>query len=365
MRLRCRWIFPAMEENLKINQYMFDSTQRLAIYMEGALDNDSGKMGFGLMRFSKHPIVCVIDSNYAGKTVEEAVGLPYSIPVVASVDDAIALKSQILVLGIAPSGGRFPAEWDTPISHALKNGLSLINGLHDDLNARFGHLLTHNRIWDVRKPAYSYPIAKAKAAELTNKRILMIGTDMAAGKMTAGLELYAALQEKGVNVGFVPTGQIGITLMGNGIPLDAIKVDQAAGAVEQAVLEQSDKDIVIIEGQGSLAHPGSTATLPLIRGGQPTHMILCHKAAHTHLRYPVSHVEIPPLDEFIQLNENVARVCGSLQAAKTIAVALNTVGLDREKAIATIKDIEELTALPTTDVVLMGPDKLVTAVLQN
>ncbi len=344
---------------------MFDSKQKLAIYMEGALDNDSGKMGFGLMRFSKHPIVCVIDANYANRTVKEAVGLPYAIPVVATIEEAIALQAEILVLGIAPSGGRFPAEWDAPISHALENGLSLINGLHDDLNARFGHLLTTNSIWDVRKPAHSYPIATAKAAQLKNKRILMIGTDMAAGKMTAGLELFAALKEKGVKVGFVPTGQIGITLMGNGIPLDAIKVDQAAGAVEQAVLEQSDKDVVIIEGQGSLAHPGSTATLPLIRGSQPTHFILCHKAAHTHLRYPVSHVPIPPLDEFIQLNEAVAKVCGSLNVAKTIGVALNTIGLGQEAALDKIKEVQEVTGLPTTDVVLLGAESLVEAVQNN
>jgi len=340
---------------------MFDTHQKVAIYMEGALDNDSGKMGFGLMRFSKHPLVCVIDSKYAGQTVQDAVGLPYPIPVVATVDEAIGKKAEILVLGIAPSGGRFPAEWDAPISQALKNGLSLINGLHDDLNARFGDLLNANTIWDVRKPATSYPIATAKAAKLKNKRILMIGTDMAAGKMTAGLELYAALQKKGVNVGFVPTGQIGITLMGNGIPLDAIKVDQAAGAVEQAVLDQQDKDIVIIEGQGSLAHPGSTATLPLIRGSQPTHFILCHKAAHSHLRYPVSHIPIPPLDEFIQLNEAVAKVCGSQTEAKTLGIALNTMGLNEQEAMNKIHATESLTGLPTTDVVLLGPERLLNA----
>ncbi|MEM9000827.1 MAG: DUF1611 domain-containing protein [Bacteroidota bacterium] len=333
--------------------------------MEGALDNDSGKMGFGLMRFSKHPIVCVIDSHYTGKSVQEAVGLPYSIPVVANVDAAIALQAEIMVLGIAPSGGRFPEAWDTPISHALRNGLSLINGLHDDLNARFGHLLKRNTIWDVRKPGHSYPIATGKAAKLQNKRVLMIGTDMAAGKMTAGLELYAALLNNGINTGFVPTGQIGITLMGNGIPLDAIKVDQAAGAVEQAVVEQADKAVVIIEGQGSLAHPGSTATLPLIRGSQATHFILCHKAAHTHLRYPVSHVPIPPLDEFIALNEAVAKVCGSQAGAKTIGIALNTVGLDGSTAQKKIKEVEKLTGLPTTDVVRFGVEKLSHAVVRG
>ncbi|UJH67411.1 DUF1611 domain-containing protein [Allomuricauda sp. SCSIO 65647] len=344
---------------------MFDSSQKICIYMEGALDNDSGKMGFGLMRFSKHPIVCVIDSNYAGKTVQEAVGLSYTIPVVQTVDEAITLQAEILVLGIAPSGGRFPAEWDAPIAHALKNGLSLINGLHDDLNSRFGHLLKSNMIWDVRKPQHSYPIATGKAAQLNNKRILMVGTDMASGKMTAGLELYAALKKQGVKVGFVPTGQIGITLMGNGIPLDAVKVDQAAGAVEQAVLEQGDNDIIIIEGQGSLAHPGSTATLPLIRGSQATHFILCHKAFHDHLRYPVSHVPVPPLDKFIALNEAVAHACGSLQSAKTIGIALNTYGMEETTAQAKIQETQSVTGLPTTDVVRYGVDVLVKAVFGN
>ena len=267
-----------------------------------------------------------------------------------------------MVLGIAPSGGRFPQEWDEPVSVALTSGLSLINGLHDDLNARFGHLLKQNFIWDVRKPEPSYPIATGKAAEIGNKRILMVGTDMAAGKMTAGLELYAALLANGIKTGFVPTGQIGITLMGNGIPLDAIKVDQAAGAVEQAVMEQAANDIIIVEGQGSLAHPGSTATLPLIRGSQPTHFILCHKAAHTNLRYPVSHIPIPPLDQFIKLNEDVARVCGSLQPAKTIGIALNTVGLTDQEAQNKIMEIEQLTGLPATDMIRYGTEKLVQAV---
>ena len=341
---------------------MFNTDQKIALFMEGALDNDSGKMGYGLMRFSKHPIVCVIDSNYAGKTVAEAVALPYAIPVVGSVAEALRYEAEILVLGIAPSGGRFPDAWDAPITEALKSGMSLINGLHDDLNARYGKFLGANRIWDVRKPQPSYPIATAKAAALPNQRILMIGTDMAAGKMTAGLELYAALQAEGRSVGFVPTGQIGITLMGNGIPLDAIKVDQAAGAVEQAVLEQADKDIVIIEGQGSLAHPGSTATLPLIRGAQPTHFILCHKAAHSHLRYPVSHVPIPPLDAFIALNEAVAAVNGSLQPAKTLGIALNTVGLSEEEAQEKVDATEARTGLPTTDVVRFGVAPLLTAI---
>lgn len=341
---------------------MFDSTQKLAIFMEGALDNHSGKMGFGLMRFSKHPIVCVIDSRFQGQTVAEAVNLPYNIPVVGSVEEALEKQAELLALGIAPSGGKFPDDWESSISKALELGLSLINGLHDDLNSRFGHLLKNNRIWDVRKPKPRYPIARAKAAQTKNMRILMIGTDMAVGKMTAGLELYAALRAKGIQVGFVPTGQTGISIMGHGIPLDAIKVDQASGAVEEAVLEQADKEVVIIEGQGSLANPGSTATLPLLRGSQATHLILCHRGGQTHLQHPQDRIPFPALNQFIALNEAVAGVCGSLTPALTLGVCLNSKGMKDADALAQLQEIERQTGLPATDVIRFGTNPLVEAI---
>ena len=50
-------------------------------------------------------------------------------------------------------------------------------------------------------------------------------------------------------------------MIGNeGIPLDAVRVDFAAGAVEQMVIKLgSECHILHVEGQGSLLHPGSTA----------------------------------------------------------------------------------------------------------
>ena len=99
-----------------------------------------------------------------------------------------------------------------------------------------------------------------------------------------------------------------------------------------------------------------------MRGAQPTHLILCHKAAHTNLRYPVSHVAIPPLKEFIALNEAVANVCGSLQKAKCVGVALNTTGLKEAEALNKINSIKTNTGLPVTDVVRFGTDALVDAI---
>ncbi|MCB0689672.1 MAG: DUF1611 domain-containing protein [Saprospiraceae bacterium] len=347
---------------------MINTAKKLAIYMDGALDTDYGKMGIGVMCFSANPITCVIDSKHQGKTVREAIGQPFDYPIVGSINQAHQMGSEVLVLGIAPSGGKFPDSWNKPISESLILGMSLINGLHDDLNARFGHLIDQSKedqvIWDVRKPAKNYPIASAKAGALGNLRVLLVGTDMAVGKMTTGIELYRWFRERHYSTEFLATGQIGITVMGKGIPLDAIKVDQACGAVEDLVLSAADKDFVFVEGQGSLLHPGSTATLPLMRGSCANRLILCHRAEMKNL-FDQPKVKIPPLKEFIALNEAVSSSCGSLTPAKCIGIALNTFKLTREDALKKIKETEDQTGLPVTDVVRFGPEKLAMALIKS
>ncbi|MGI9319187.1 MAG: DUF1611 domain-containing protein, partial [bacterium] len=219
-------------------------------------------------------------------------------------------------------------------------------------------------IWDVRQPAFTPAIASAKAAELNNKRVLMVGTDMAIGKMTVGLEVYKWITEKNPNSAFVATGQIGITVTGQGIPLDAFKLDHACGAVETAVMGVANSEIIFIEGQGSLLHPGSSATLSLMRGSCANRLIMCHRAGMTRLRKP-EQIKIPPLKEFIQLNEELARVCGSLTIATTVGVALNTSKLDEESALNEIAKLQDETGLPVEDVVRFGAEKLGQAVLES
>ena len=210
----------------------------------------------------------------------------------------------------------------------------------------------------MRVPKFTPQIASGLAAQLTNKRLLMIGTDMACGKMTAGLEIYRWAQQKKINTGFVATGQIGITLIGGGIPLDALKVDYACGAVEQMIMNHRNQSLIVIEGQGSLLHPGSTATLPLMRGSCPTHMILCHRADKTHLRKPET-IKIPPLEDFIALNEAVASVAGTYGNPKVVGVALNTVNLSEKEARHKITHLESELKIPVTDVIRFGVEKIV------
>lgn len=339
---------------------MLKPDQKVILYMEGFLHSDYGKMGLGVARYLQNPILGIIDSQHAGSNINKEHIIERDIPIYEKLDQVLAKGAEVLLLGIAPSGGKIPDTWLPLIEQALHSGLSIVNGLHDTLAHRYTHLIQNSKqwIWDVRIPQFTPEIASARASQLTNKRLLMIGTDMACGKMTAGLEIYHWAQKKQIDVGFVATGQIGITLMGSGIPLDALKVDHACGAVEAMVMNQRDHTLVVIEGQGSLLHPGSTATLPLMRGSCPTHMILCHRAEKTHLRNPES-IEIPPLRDFIALNESLASVVGTYGNPKVVGIALNTVKLSEKEAQEYITHLESELKIPVTDVIRYGVDKIV------
>jgi uncharacterized NAD-dependent epimerase/dehydratase family protein len=343
---------------------MLERSHKLALYMEGALQTMVGKMGFGILRYSANPIVCVIDSEHAGKDAEAVTGIPRSAPVVATVEEAKALGAQVLVLGTAPPGGLIPEEWYPDLDTAVEQGMSLVNGLHDLLNPRYPNLAPGQWIWDIRIEPADIGVATGAARHLGNRRLLMIGTDMAIGKMTAGLEIYRGARERGIHAEFIATGQIGITITGRGIPLDAVRVDYACGAVEREVMRVAEAELVIVEGQGALVHPGSTANLPLTRGTMPTHLVLCHRAGNTHLQ-KLPDVAIPPLREYITLYEDMASVCGIFPRPRTAGIALNTSHLSDSEAHEAIRSTAQETGVPTTDPVRFGPDALINSLMSG
>lgn len=346
---------------------MLDPNQRIALFAEATMGLLNAKMAEGILRYGRNPAVAVIDSTKAGQRVRDVSSVASDVPIVASLEDAIARGAEVLVLGTAPSGGRVPPEWMAMLRQAVARGLSVVNGMHDQLAPVLGDggLQSGQWIWDIRTPLGDMPdIAMARAARLANTRVLMVGTDMAVGKMTTGLEIDRSLRELGADSVFLATGQTGIAITGRGIPLDAFRVDHAAGAVERMVLEASDHDIAIIEGQGSLLHPGSTATLPLMRGSQCTAMILCHRAGMDCLD-TLHEVRVPPLSEVIALNEAVARAAGALTPARVVGVALNTSKLSPDAAAKAVATLEDEVGLPVADPVREGGTRLASAVLAS
>lgn len=339
---------------------MLSPQQPLAVYMQDSLDGPYGKMGFGVLRYSPNPIACVIDRKYAGRRTGEF-RLAQDVPIVGTVSEARALGAEVFVLGIAPLGGVIPSAWYADIDAAVALGMSVLNGLHEALAPRYLARDPGQWVWDIRTEPAGLVNGAGRAAQLNNVRVLFIGTDMAIGKMTAGLELHRAARDLGWRSHFVATGQIGITVTGAGIPLDAIRVDFASGAVEQEVLREPDAEVVWVEGQGSLLHPSSTANLPLIRGTVPTHFVLCHRAGQTHLR-TADHIRIPSLGEVIRLYEQVASAAGTWPTPVTLGVCLNTADLSEAEARAAVKSTEDELGLPVTDVLRFGVEPVLTSV---
>ncbi|NER20163.1 MAG: DUF1611 domain-containing protein [Symploca sp. SIO1C2] len=345
---------------------VLSTDQRVAILLHEGIRGSGGKTGLTLLRYGRSPVVAVIDRQSAGESLSELTGIDCDAPIVDSVAAALSYQPDVLVIGVAISGGILPDTWWQDVKQGVAAGLSLVNGLHTPMasDPELQQMLKEGQtIWDIRQEPPGLGIGSAKARSLPCQRILTVGTDMSVGKMSASIELHQAAQRQGISSKFLATGQAGIMITGEGIPLDTIRVDFAAGAVEQMVMDAGNNyDLLIVEGQGSLLHPGSTATLPLIRGTQPTGFVLVHRADQTHIhRFP--HVPIPPLPEVIRLYETVAYAGGSFAPTPVVAIALNTGHLDQASAEDTIRQVKLETGLPCTDVVRFGGNLLVGAVM--
>jgi uncharacterized NAD-dependent epimerase/dehydratase family protein len=343
---------------------MFTSTSRIAVLLHGGLKGTQGKTGLALIRYRPDRIAVAIDQESTGESFSALTGIPVNIPVVSSMAEALAYNPDWLAIGIAPSGGVLPEAWLGEVELAVTEGISIANGLHTKMAAlpQLQQLKPGQTIWDMRQEPPGLKVGTGAARSLTAKRILAVGTDMSVGKMSACLELVRSAQAQGIKAEFLGTGQAGIMIAGSGVPLDAVRVDFASGAIEQIVMNAPpDADMLFVEGQGSLLHPSSTANLPLLRGSQPTHLILVHRAGQTSIRnFP--DVPIPPLPDVIALYESLAYGAGAFAPAKVVGIALNTGHLGQDEADTAIAEVRSDTGLPCTDVVRYGGGLLVDAI---
>jgi uncharacterized NAD-dependent epimerase/dehydratase family protein len=329
--------------------------------MEGAVGDPTGKMGYGILRYMPHQVVAVLDSSKSGRTLQSLTGIDHPAPIVSTLEAARELGADVLILGIAPSGGKLPESWLEQLDRSVALGFSIVNGLHDRLAPRYPSLRQDQFIWDIRVEPPNLGIATAKATKLPAKRILLVGTDMAVGKMTAALEICRGAKQRGIDARFVATGQTGITIAGKGVPLDAVRLDYACGAVEQAVLAEGDGEWIVVEGQGAINHPGSTATLPLMRGTCPTHLVLCCRAGQTHL-LKIPEIPIPRLTALIELYEAIGQAGGTFTRPKTSGVMVNTAHLDENQAKVALSEISRETGLPASDPLRFGLEPILDAV---
>ena len=337
--------------------------RRIAVLAEGSFDLLEAKTAVGVIRYGRDPVVAVVDSRYTGQSAADIVGVGDVVPMVESVAAALAYKPNTLLLGTAPRGGVLPPAWRRQVIHAMNEGLDVINGLH--------HFLEEDEelagvarscgvdLWDVRRVPDEHRVADTRAHQLDATIVLTVGSDCNVGKMSASLELDAAARRAGHRTAFVATGQTGIIIAGWGVAIDRVISDFAAGASEDLVMRGAELgDIVFVEGQGSLIHPGySGVTLSLIHGSAPDGMILCHQVTRTTIRRYT--LPVPPLSDLVQLHRQAT---AHVKPASVIGIALNTFGLDETAAQQVVAETAAETGLPTTDPVRFGAQPLLAAV---
>ncbi|MBP6745219.1 DUF1611 domain-containing protein [bacterium] len=346
-----------------------EETARLALYAPGEFGKGSSKTAEGVLRYAKNPITCVIDQSQVGNSIKSVTGIDAKAPIVGTIEEALALGADALLLGTAWNGGAMPDHWRADIVKALAGGLDVVNGLHDfledDANIVAAAKKHGKRLFDVRKPPENLPVAAGRVLDGGKYKgkdslvVLTIGSDCSVGKMTAALEIQRSATKQGRQAAFVATGQTGIMICGQGIAIDRVIGDFMAGATEMMVLEAAQEaPLVLVEGQGSLAHPGfSGVTMALVHGACPQAMILCHRPSRTHIKG--TNFAISDLNTLIRTYESIAAY---LRPSKVIAIALNTSDLSETEAQAAIAEISAETKLPTTDPVRFSADVLFQAI---
>ncbi|MEC7258246.1 MAG: N-acetyltransferase DgcN [Pseudomonadota bacterium] len=269
--------------------------------------------------------------------------------------------AKTLVIGVANRGGVISQAWKKVLVAALEEGFDLASGLHNLLRDEPDLVAVAEacgrKLHDVRIPSVKYPIANGE--KRSGKRVLAVGTDCSVGKMYTALALDTAMRERGMNSTFRATGQTGILITGEGVPLDAVIADFMAGSIEYLTPDNDTDHWDIIEGQGSLFHVSySGVTLALIHGGQPDALILCHEPTRDHMR-GLPGFRLPSLEAVRDMALELAKVANP--GCQVVGVSINTQHLGEEEAVAYMAEVEARLGLPTVDPFRQGAARLAEA----
>lgn len=347
------------------------SMARAIVLAEGYLGEDYGKTANGLVLHAvQHEVVAVIDSTKAGRDAGEVVAGPgrkRNIPVVASFEEALRHKPSVFYIGVATAGGYLPDHFRDAVRKALAAGLTVYNGLHIFLadDPEFGPLVAAGKatVIDVRRPPAlkDLRVADGRVRDLAVPRVMVMGMDCDVGKRMTVLELVRAAKARGINLGFVATGQTGCMLAPDaGTVIDRVPADFAAGQVEKMVCDVAaakKPDLIFLYGQSSIQHPAySGVALACLHGAAPNAVVL-QVAPERKQRAIFDHptMTVGAVAEEIDLIERLG---------KTKVVALGVNGKDIKDVPAACHRLSKQTGLPAIDPLTGSADALLDAVLE-
>ena len=313
------------------------------------------KTGFGIVHW--RPDLVAGQLRFVG--CETDMGVPDM-----SVAEAAEAGVRSLIIGVAPIGGVVPESWWGPIEEAALAGMDIVCGLHFKLSD-FPKIVaaartSGARLIDVRKPPANLPVGTG--IKRSGKRVLMVGTDCAIGKKYTALALDQSMKEAGMSSTFRATGQTGIMLAGEGIPIDAVVADFISGAAELISPDNDEDHWDVIEGQGSLFHPGySGVSVGLLHGSQPDAFVVCHDATRTAIS-GWEHFALPSISECI--DQHVLIGGRTNPDIRCVGISVNTSSLPKNERPVYLENLGKNTGLPCVDPIIDGCGAIVNHIKQ-
>ena len=337
---------------------------RAIVYCEGAFGTTNGKTAHGLVRrTTRYEILSVVDSQHAGRDAGEVLdGKPNGIPLLRDIATARDQSSRQgfpathLVVGLAPDGGRLDAADRKAILTAVEHGLHVDSGLHDFLSEDSDFTAaaagSGSVIRDVRKPPPRNQLHffSGKIEEVTALKVAILGTDSAIGKRTTAWILVDALREMGLRAEMIGTGQTAWMQGAHyGIILDSLVNDFVTGEIEHAcwqAWQETDAEVLVIEGQGSLMNPAYPGGFEILAAGRPDGVVLQHAPARQEYDgFPGYGLhDLPTQIQAVEL----------ISDKPVIAVTVNHEGMSVDEIPAACARIKEQNGIPAWDVLRGG-----------
>lgn len=304
------------------------------------------------------PELCLGQFNLPGGTID--LGLPSM-----SLEKAKQSGVQSVVIGTAPVGGRIPEIWIPVLTEVLSLGIDIVSGLHQRLESidvlRNTAKEYGSRLIDIRMPPENLPVASGIKRQ--GKRLLMVGTDCAVGKKYTALQLEQDMRKLGIDADFRATGQTGIMIAGEGIPIDAVVSDFVSGAAEIISPENSKNHWDVIEGQGGIFHPGySAVSLGLLMGSQPDAFVVCHEANRQNIMGWDS-FSLPSINQVIERTIELGKQVNP--AIRCVGVSINSSALTAMERKEYLHLISKELELPCVDPLIDGTTQIVDYLIQT
>ena len=298
------------------------------------------------------PELCMGQLRLSPDTVD--LGLPDY-----DVRSAAEQGAKTFIIGTAVVGGAIPDAWIDLLVEALHAGLNVAAGVHTRLSSidRLVEAASQSgrRLIDVRVPPPHIPVGTG--VKRSGKRLLTVGTDCALGKKYTALALEQEMKARGLAVDFRATGQTGIMIAGSGIPIDAVVADFVSGAAEMVSPANDADHWDVIEGQGSVFHPGySAVSVGLLVGSQPDAFVVCTEAGRTHIKGWPSFA-LPSIEEVMERTLDIGRQVNP--DIRCLGISVNTSMLDEIARAEYLGGLSAAFGLPAVDPIALGVGPIV------